>query len=493
MDRTRLYSDYSGKSVISLVILFMAATSHGTAADPLDRPAPDRIPEFRELVKAEDYLKRTATFSTQLEEARKLAKTKYPIAGMRVISVRENSPGQSQGLRVGDVVLKIDDEPVAYGIRVEGTHKLEYFSIASGRIKSAILPEVNGLRLVEHWRPEIAYLAQSKGSNWDQDAYVGFVAAEIDPDLAETAWYHAVKKGYVPDHLAALSGVQFAMTQGRPEVAWAFARFSREPGKEPAETLNPILHFRVAAANCDLPEMLRLVDDNPRLFQVSRDYLKRLIEMHRRRPLELREQRSPHEIATKLYKDDLLPRLGASHQNGIRSQLPALQRREPIVLKGVGVNQQLQQQQDLILTPPEPTPNVEISVKFTWHTDEGDDIYFRQFEVGLIDIRGRTGVPERYLTGCSLHERGINLHLPHLVRYADQSIKQSPQTVHEVKIIRVEGQVEFFFDGQRVLYLPVDTNATEVGLCLRAISSQATVQELKFYELIETQPDAVQR
>ena len=56
---------------------------------------------------------------------------------------------------------------------------------------------------------------------------------------------------------------------------------------------------------------------------------------------------------------------------------------------------------------------------------------------------------------------------------------------HSVRVIRIGGQAEVFFDGRRVLYQPVDPKVDHLVALIRIVGMHIKVESLEFHELLE--------
>lgn len=482
-------------ATVRIAVLVLIICGQAQALDPLERPAPQEFPAFRKLVEAKVYATRTSSILASMNEARSRAEAGWPRVGKEVLTVEPDSQAARLGLRPGDIVTQIDDIKLWSADampRSERQQQFEYFSPVTGETTTvSIEPGKLGLATTAYWRPEFSYLkGDTTNSKWDDAVYVGIVAAATDPDLAETAWSRAIEAGYVANADAAAAGAQIALSQGRVDVASDFAHFATNSDAGQEDVAHPLLLFRVATANYQLYEMLRIVVGTPQLTQIGAEELQSLIALHRRRPAEQRELPPPHVLAESMLREDLLPRLARQKTRVAGTMLPVLRRNETATLDATPGNYQ-----EELLSALEPTPNVDVTFKYTWQPAPGDDGGFvKQFYAILQDGRRDADLPPEavhenaHLIGWSHAERMAGLRFTSwgsTAFYVDPGIKNGPDVEHEVRLLRVGGQAELFVDGRRLMYIPVDDTASLVWLHLRSIGSKTVIRDFKIDELIE--------
>ncbi|QDT52308.1 hypothetical protein Pan44_03170 [Caulifigura coniformis] len=479
---------------VALACFITSISGRAVAEDPFLKAATTEFPEFRKIVAPADYSARLSEAADSLKSARKDAAAPWPTAGVTVTTVFPESQAAIAGVQEGDIVIRFDDWTVwnaeNFPRSPEQPQKCEYFSPTSRRRKSfTAQPGPLGVKCSNFWRPELGYLrGKSSNAKWDADVHLAITSAAHAPDLAETAWSYAIEKGYRPDSFAATSGIVICFAQGRSDAAWEFASLAGRAEATGDAEVHPLLLFRAAAANYQLREMLRLTERYPLVSPMNSTYVQLLMDLHLRRPAAERELPPPHVLAESMHRDDLRSRLIPQRQTTATHRIGGLKSGESLTVKTEpGFFQ------ENAISSTEPTPNVDISFRFTWQPAPGDDKGYRKQTVfQLVDGRVDTRVEldhlnkKTALVGFSLAEELCELQftspMPNLT-YADPAIARDQE--HSLRIVRVGGQAELFLDGGRLLYVPVDPTAGEPWLFFRTIGSTLVIRDLKFDELIE--------
>jgi hypothetical protein len=479
--------------VAALLVVGLCATSE--CADPLKRPTPERMPEFRSVVSEADYSARAAKALEALAQAREQAAGHWPTAGVRLLKVEPNSPAASLGMKVGDVIVRFGDLKVWNPqIVPRFRHReftCEFFSAESGQLRTVTIPPgAMGVQFGWYWRPELVYLrGKSTKPKWDEDVFVAITSASRDADLAETAWNRALAKGYSVDGHAAASGTEICLSQGRTELAWDFAYFASRADQDGEIEVHPVLLFRAAVANYQLNELRRIAVAHRQAVGLSPEEVQGLIDLHQGRSAAEREMAPPSEKAASMYRDNLIPRLMAVRPGPNQPDLGELLHKRSMTSAA-----SIAHFQKDVFVPVEPTPNVDLSFRFTWQPEPGDaQGFLKQFTVNLLMAPDFNPSSEEFdfrpfAVGWGMGERALSLMLGPMateVDYQDPGVQSGGDASHAIHIVKVGGQAEVFLDDRRLLYLPVEEDAAQAVLTLKSVGSKTVLTEFEFVELVE--------
>jgi hypothetical protein len=468
----------------------MISSSFGQS-DPAIAPPAATLPEFRELLKGEDYANRFQKALTQIGDFRALEVSLLPITGLRVKTIDMDLPGWELGMRSQDIITKLEGQTLwSTVLRRNQTapQTLQYFSRQLGLNREIVVQAGRlGIKDVDYWRPDLVYIrGKSRDAKWDSEVLVGVTVAETDPDLAETCWQHAIAKSYQPDAHATGAGIAFALEQGRVAEADAFASHARNAKTDRGEVAHPMLLYRAAIANYRLKDALQVLQGHQWNFYHGPEVFGALIALHDARPESARTLAPPSVLAAAMKRIDMRPRLEAVMDNEDDPFLPKLQKGEEVVIDA-GIADGLR----LRFSTLDAVSNCELKVRFKTELKLGDDGgAFKEFSVALVDL-SRVGFKidgggGGAMLSCGLREGTIRLthsSIPDMFVFAAPGLKLTEQSEHEIRMIRVGGQAELFLDGRRQIYLPVDESTTKLGLELKVIGAKGIIQNITFEEL----------
>ena len=256
-------------------------------ADPIEWTKPEQVPTFREVLKEADYKSQFDKAAAQID-IRSLKKSKSPLVGQRILRVEPGSQALQLKLQVGDIVTKLDGQQVWIGLqRSEGTLQTLTVVDKDGAARDVqVQPGLIGIFTHFEWHPELAYVrSKQRDPRWDKSVLVGIMTRAINPDLAETALHHAVEAGLSPGRLIAGVGAEIALEQGRNDAALDFVWSALvQHADDPLLQLDPMILYRVAAANYKLDVAAGILDDYKGAWPVHADVLRSLARAHRARP-----------------------------------------------------------------------------------------------------------------------------------------------------------------------------------------------------------------
>ena len=301
------------RPLIQIALLTMVIGIHSGPAlaaddpsdvDPANLVAPEQSPTFRETVKAEQWEKLFAKAVADLGPLDQLAASTQAGCGARLTRVDQNSQASRLSLRAGDVITHIDEQPVGDDFnsrRIDADQTIKVVS-ADGSVRTLTIHAGHlGFNSVAVLRPELVYLRTGgRKAAWDPFAAVGAACCFSQPDLAETAWYHAVAVGYVPDAISDFCGMQIAWRQGRIADAVAYCTMLESRPMCPAELEKPIYAYQLAIADFKIEQAIALrmsvARERAQVPAELRDYLQSLLLAHHALPQAKRFQRSPSDL-----------------------------------------------------------------------------------------------------------------------------------------------------------------------------------------------------
>jgi len=486
--------------LLALVLLAQAASevARGEAPAPVD-PAifvmPAGSPGLREVLQGAEWEKRFNKALADLGDLEKLKASELPSAGQRVDRVDAGGPGDTLGLKAGDIIRDIDGQPIC---------QKEFRQLRQGRpqqmtvvrpdgrvVEMSIQPGPVGFNGRPMVRPELVYLRQGvRLPAWDALAAVGAARCFDDPDLAETAWNRALHAGYKPDCISEYCGAQLEWRQGRPILAMAYcAMLNKREGVPEAFDIQG-LSGALAVANFKLEQAIagRLVVSPPageqHIAPERIEWLKRLLKFHRSLPDAERFGRSPNDIASGAKSDilnDMEPWPNENEKtNGYRYDVRDwLAHAKPLPMQVPGDHYQVFPE-----VPMHPAGDVELIVRVKMKiADPLPPNASSAFMVSLIDGDQST-VPDRdgdaanrhraFLSawvegwGMSLVEQAADDGHGVIVAASDAGEAVSNNRQFTFRLVHAAGREEVWLDHRRLVYLPAASNPRKIGFRLYA-------------------------
>ena len=478
--------------VVLGIVLVLAARITAAEVDPLVWFKPTRPPEFRERLSAEDFQKRSRAVLDELGDWKKLEQSPQPDHGIRIKQVSGDGQAASWNLQPGDILTKIDQFDLWGGTmpNQDSRRRVTFYSVADGRSRT-VNAEAGpvGIFIGWHWRPELTFLHSKKNrhAKWDELVVVGSHSFEFDPDLAETAWFQALQAGYPRDELTNICGAMIALKQGRPEEAAEFAYLAREAEPKQPKFVSPIALLRVMLANYKLDDAFELCQRFPQQLVNEPRLFRALADVHRGRPQADRLREPPSRLAENRYRDELLSRCFGRTRDSV-DLLPKLRERNGVTIKVEGDHYR-----SLEFVPPETARDLELNLTFQ-SLSAATGEFEANMQVGLAVPEFDDGVnlarpnsPSLVALRCSA-DAELMLHHGYSMKptpLENSDSKSATQKSHQVRVIRIGGQAEIFFDGRRVLYQPVDPMATHLVGLIRIVGMHVKLESLEFHELLE--------
>jgi hypothetical protein len=172
-------------------------------ADPLQWTPPTNTPVLRERLRGPKYADRLASAKDKIGP--NVDQNHPPTVGIRILKVDKGSQAESAGLKVGDVIVSADSDPLytedQYAAdRAGGANTLKIWRPHSPPDQSLrkITFETGeiGITLEHFWRPDVVYRNESPpGTTLDPLILAAAAVLQSDPELAETALLHAQQAG----------------------------------------------------------------------------------------------------------------------------------------------------------------------------------------------------------------------------------------------------------------------------------------------------------
>ncbi len=475
---------------------FLAAPLY-TLADSPSPPIskPESRPEFRKLLNDEEYQRRFQAVLQGLGDLDALANSEVPAQGVEVTAVTQESQADEAGIKPGDVVVKFDDDMVWVKDmlpRSDQSQTMEYYSQGDRALRSMPLDSGRiGIQVMPYWRPEVLYLHEAgRDKRWEQQVVVGLTTLLSDPELAETAWSHAIDAGYPQDHRSALAGAVLALGQGRTEIAGRFFDLARQGGIDSTLWYHPTIIYRLAIASGQLTEAMRVAEKYRGAFGVVPELLQLLIDASQPATGQPSKQTPLSQHSEGMYRDNLLSRSRGRNLNSTSLFLPAVQREGMITLSAPTAHFKI-----LHFGISEPIDSFDLQMQFTVKVhDDKTSRFSKQFAVTVIDNDAAARSNESLVYDEILLQAVIDEHsylslqhsnLPLNFDYYDPRFEFSDKQTHELRMIRVRDRAEILIDGNHVLDVPVYVDPIQLSFHLKVVGVDAEILSLSVDELIE--------
>lgn len=505
-----------GASVALLVVFNAMGAPHASAqitspassrrkVDPLTWIEPIRQPAFREVLKGTAFRARLAKAVARIGDFKKLQDSPTPDICIRVTDVVPNSGAAKAGLKVGDRILEFNGHKVwhahaPYHINSDSPQQVKILNRASKEQMLAFPAGQAGLQrwyALNEWRNDLWFLrGKFRNPRWDKFVMVGILNGTTDPDLAETAWHHAIKNGYRPDQLTAYCGAWIADTQGRSNDALKFSSFvpiNLLEATNPVPTEIEMVHrLGWAIADYKLEVFVDILvikypnRTNNRRHQHLIHQGKLLIDMHKSRSFLQRRLANPTALAVSLKKVDALADSVSFAHKGHLVHLTNAKAGKPFTM-----NAKVDFFTTIRCGVKRPMENAELLIKFSVKPNSVEKSKFAKQLVVEMSGRGEKGSPmagmnlEYYPSNQGNTTVGTSIGNGARLLARSQTVMMDGKAIHEVRILKVGGQAEVFFNGKRVSYQPVDTEQKHIDVYIGASGVKAEIKEIKLFELVE--------
>lgn len=473
---------------VILAALVASSFAQATAADLLEWSVPKAPPQFRRVLDADAYKRRSAPLDGLLTKAKTLSRTKYPDHGLKIHGILAPTALEASGLTLDDIVMRADGKPL-WGRLSDprrGPTRVQFFSVRSNRVRDVRVAVALQRAFEIVRRPDLVYLrGKDQNPKWDRDVFIGLTTATTDPDLAETAWQRALASGYPRNRASLASGAALAMAQGRPETALDFW-YEAEHAAE-SEPLDPLLAYRVAIANGKWERVKALASEHPEIFGGVAEEAATLIANYRAMPAKAREVPSPTVQVAGMHRHDVRNDLiGADNitENKFLDRVRRQEEFEETVSSG--------HFRMLDLTHIEGINDFDLKFRFTMVPTDAQRSRF--VKLARLMLYGATRVdrdspPEAMSLGQIELEMpsGFSLGLTggeELVSLPDPQIHVDGKRPNSVRYVKVGGLLEVFINDRRILYRPVDPTFELHQIRFQSVGMTIEIDEFILAELI---------
>ena len=475
-------------AIIVFVSLIDSISGKAIGQDPLDWQPPTAKAQFRKLLSDADYRRRSASMAIGLQRAMKEAASKLPDHGLKISGVFAPGELKARGITMNDVITQVDGEELwgRHGESSDDPIRVRVYSARQDAFRELKVATDLGHACSIYRRPDLVYLrSQRRNAAWDADTFVGLVASSTDPDLAETAWQHALAAGSPRDRLCLASGAQMAMAQGRPLVAldfWYEAEHNRE-----SAPLDPLLGYRVMIANYKLERARELARTHPKLLPNVADGLETLVALHRARSPQERAAAAPSVQARGMHRRDARADLIGLSPLAENPFLALLTSRDAFHTDPATDHFTL-----LDLLVPQGLGDFELGLAMTMAPADnrrGDFVKLARLIVsGIRKTDGRDRA-EAELIGQVELEVPSGFSLRHCepgddVTFPDPMVASDGKGRNAVRFVRVGGQIEAFVNERRILYQPIPAELMLQSIRFQVVGTSVNVTELTLDELI---------
>ena len=497
--------------------LFAAEPAPPPPVDPMLWKEPTAAPKPREVLKPEDLAKKLARAKMLQKQEDDYVNAMPKDAGMHFLFVDQNGPEYKDGLTSGDIILKLDGQPVhTYEDYTKLRHndQIQAFTVLSRRngtqvkevtvkVRAGFEEMVSPLRPFE---PTLDYCEWPKDPRWNEFAEPAFRLYNISPEVCETLLYKAEKAGF-PDGFAknALMG-GLAIREGRYaealDAAWLAVK------EKPSFVRSQYAFFQAATASFKLEAALKFAEEHKlpmedREFRMAR--LKMMVEEWQKQTADRKLVKSPLDALGDYRWQSWLVKAKRPDD----AQLPPhrYERFQTNRVQGMGVPAGHFTMTSFPL-PPLAGQNFYIHATFNYaRSSQVECSYIPNFTLGMFDNdpkneerlqhaeQGGSFTGIRLLSRCP-RGRGAVSHAVNVMHH-DEVLKSGVELeerlntrddeetpTHDFKMAQIEGRIEMRLDGKRIFYGPGGNDSHTWTLCIHAVGDQYAMHHLQAWELL---------
>ena len=432
-----------------------------------------------------------------------MAKSAFPEAGTLVGSIDPGGIAANLGFAVGDVISEVDGKPTNQrsmkSLHTNEPQVLTVVSPAGVARRINVPPGLLGYNAVEFVRPEIVYLRHAnRDARWDSYAAVGAATCQSIPDLAETAWFHAFKAGYVADFMSDYCALQIAWLQGRNDDAVGRCARLQARANVPESLALEMTVQQIGTANLKIPQALArrmTAEPGPPAFDdTTSKRLTALLDLHRGLSPEARREVSPSTVA--FYdKTSLMPTIKPIRYDNDKDQMFRDLATKELVADRAPLKMEipLNYYRLLLERPTVEADNVELVLSVKLKAGMADFasnhrvVGVGSISVSLLDcdvidasMPLRSALVGRMVTatvespGLLTVKEGQKPEPPiQLINVLGEIGENRPFTL---RLIRALGRDEVWLNQRRVLYLPAAEHPKRIGFQIFAIGADAEVR-----------------
>lgn len=498
---------FSFATIVLVTYVFagvICAEEEAVRVDPVIFVAPQQSPAFREVIKGAEWDKQFGAALASLGDLEALSHSAFPSAGTRIGEVDPDGQGARRELVEGDIIAEVDGQALNQqefnDFRKEQDQKLTIVGRDGVGRQLTISAGKLGISITQVLRPELVYLREgARDPKWDAYAAVGAAFCRANAALAETAWHHAIKAGYVPDVMSDFCGAHVAWRSGRTEEALAYCAMLRSRQKIPAALDAGALGYALEIASFKMEQALaRRANDAAGAVRGEEDVddlLKSLLAAHRQRAEAERLGASPSEIASYV-KSNLLKQMAPRLQDNkefddyakwVRDELA--RQKGPLHMEAPTASYETVMQ-----VPKVDSPDVELSVDIRLKRFDGHSSEFAKcLTIALVNCDD----PEYTAKGLgTAMERMLDMQIDTsgtcLIRLKsrDRVLVQRVSVAEEIannrqfklRLLHAAGREEIWIDRRRLLYLPASEQPKRIGFHFGTVGVKAELR-VSFYKL----------
>ncbi|MEX2543487.1 MAG: hypothetical protein WD316_00025 [Phycisphaeraceae bacterium] len=441
------------------------------------------------------YLERRAVALERFASVPELEASPFPAMGVRIVRINPGHQAEGLGLTAGAVVVSIGGEPIRADFEPrDRTMPMVFITPEGERREVRVRPGTIGIRNAPYRRPELAYIRSAqRDPALDADMLAAIATRRRDPELAETALQRVLAGGYEPDELSNSVAAMIALHQGRPTVAQEFASRMELVPDEGGGTygLNPIDRYRIALANGNLDDMVRLAERYDGPVSVSPQALENVLAL----AAERGSPPNPDRLLSEgLARRDLRPQMHAvDDERLVASNLfGALEANQPFVFSTPpgrfrliaatfergGFNYEFVIRGELFAAPRSTRwQNTLGMLALDLEADAGSS--------GGLTARKRMTAGGIWLSRTEDASTSVAVgggFSPHEMRYRDPAIDLGRSWPFEIRLICVDGWAQVVLNDVPVALLPAE--ARRPALIMQVVGARAQIEAVELSELV---------
>ncbi len=422
----------------------------------------------------------------------KIAKLKKsgPFCGLIVTGIVPNSQAQKGGLQQGDIVVGVGDNKL-YGLysdwqRSNTTQLLHYYRRDEKRTLE-IAPGIVGVQNDSYMRTDIWY-AKSKfcDPKWDRDVLVALTSLNKNLNLAETAWAHAIEKGFPYKSILDVQASLIYYYRGKIEKALKLYRKN-----DISEFLSQGLFLNDAAniliANGEISSLAQLFSDYPQYFRKFEIlFAEGGLKKHFLDKQNLNELQGNYKNQNILKEFKTIPYLPGIY---------TVKKFDPANFKPLFFQAKAGYYQNIVLELDKPLVDFEVTVKFWAIADPKETSWKKAFELVLLKKSVREGKLKTDLFRDSVVRTGIHFDSQNRStvtnRFKKGTIFKSffPdlalcfRNTQEIKLIKVGDTVITHWNDKVVTKAPVQSYKDDVFIYLFVSGMTVNILDISINEL----------
>ena len=483
------------KHVLVLIITLLVLTGMGSGVATGQEPGQP----FRALLTGEVYQQRLQSALSGMPSVASLEASSMPVSGVRVDGVVPGYQAEGLGIEADDVIVSVDDQRTwARWIDWKRTGQAQTLRLVTrnGKERSVqVQPGLVGVQYYSYRRPDLAYIRRAdRNKELDELVLVGLMMRGQDPDLAETAWHHAIRAGYEPDDLSDACLAVIAREQSRFDDAIGAAMRVPAIDAEHPYRLDPSEVTKIALPRGRFDMLLALDPQLHASWGLEPDRLTSLVQ---RMQDAGGAGVSPIAAAAKMKRVDLM-------ESAIVMNDPALNTGGDdfgLLTDGAGTMSRPQGNfTNCYLGFRRPSKDMEMVIRFTMTAPPKRTQWANIFDVKLVDrdYRRRHGIDMRKMQTLELRYRATNLGLgierdeegqakteivfgnPPQGLWSDApDIDLTGPATFEVRIVKVGGFAEMQVNGETVALTPVLEPTENHGIFLMVVGTHVEIHEIE--------------